>query len=130
MNNINWKYVIPLENKEEIQEIEKKYNVLLPNDLKECIEKNNAGYPDKKIFDTEVSKEKIFKDLISYNREDEENIYQFEELFRMNLIPFGLDPSGNVLCLNDDKKVILYLHETQEKEFVTDNFSEFLNKLY
>ena len=74
--------------------------------------------------------QKIFKDLISYNREDEENIYQFEELFRMNLIPFGLDPSGNVLCLNDDKKVILYLHETQEKEFVTDNFSEFLNKLY
>lgn len=130
MNNINWKYVIPLENKEEIQEIEKKYSVLLPNDLKECIENNNAGYPNKKIFDTEVSKEKIFKDLISYNREDEENIYQFEELFRINLIPFGLDPSGNILCLDDDKKVILYLHETQEKEFVANNFSEFLNKLY
>ena len=130
MNNINWKYVIPLENKEEIQEIEKKYSVLLPNDLKGCIENNNAGYPNKNIFDTEVSKEKIFKDLISYNSEDEENIYQFEELFRMTLIPFGLDPSGNVLCLDDDKKVILYLHETQEKEFVADNFSEFLNKLY
>ena len=130
MNNINWKYVIPLENKEEIQEIEKKYSVLLPNDQKECIENNNAGYPNKKIFYNEVSKEKIFKDLISYNREDEENIYQFEELFRINLIPFGLDPSGNILCLDDDKKVILYLHETQEKEFVANNFSEFLNKLY
>ena len=130
MNNINWKFVIPLENKEEIEKLEKKYNIVLPNDLKECIKNNNAGYPDKKTFDTKISKERVFKDLLSYNKDDDENIYQFEELFYTNLIPFGLDPFGNILCLNDDKKVILYLHETQEKEFVADNFSKFLNALH
>jgi len=65
MNNINWKFVIPMEDKEAIEKIEKKYNILLPNDLKECIRDNNAGYPDKKVFDTEISKERIFKDLLS-----------------------------------------------------------------
>ena len=131
MNSINWKYVIPLTNKDGIKEVEKKYNILLSDDLKECIKTNNAGYPNKKIFDTELSKERIFKDLISYNKEDEENIYQFEKLFYIGLIPFGLDPSGNILCMdNNNNKVVLYLHETGEKELVSNNFSEFLNKLY
>lgn len=129
MNNINWKFVIPMEDKEAIEKIEKKYNVLLPNDLKECIRDNNAGYPDKKVFDTEISKERIFKDLLSYNKEDDENIYQFEELFHVNLIPFGLDPAGNILCI-DENKIVLYLHETEQKEYVSNNFTEFLRKLY
>lgn len=127
---MEWKYVIPLINEENIIKVEKEYKIKLPEVLKEIIKKNNAGYPKKEIFDTEKEKERVFKNLLSYNKDDQENIFEYSNFFDKGLIPFALDPSGNVLCIDENKAIVFYLIEINEKELVANSFEEFLKKLY
>jgi hypothetical protein len=132
MAAINWKYVKPLSKTEAIEEFEKRYNVLLPVDLKQCIKAYNGGRPDKDTFDTDKSKECVFKTLLSFNEHDMENIYTYFPIIyaeQRSLIPFASDPGGNFLCVKDNK-IVLYLHETGGMENVASSFTDFLNKLY
>jgi hypothetical protein len=132
MTEITWKYVKPLINIGAIEEFEKKANISLPLDLKECIKANNGGRPSYSIFDTANSKGRVFKALISFNELDVENIYKFfpikESQFN-DLIPFASDPFGNYLCLQDTK-IVLYLHETAKLEFISNSFTGLLEKLH
>ena len=57
---MEWKYVKNI-NENEIVEVEKKYNINLPESLKNIILKYNGGRPDRRIFDTTTSKERVIK---------------------------------------------------------------------
>ena len=133
MDKIIWDFIIPLLDEKAIKRFEIKNAFQLPSDLKQCIEKNNAGMPDKETFDTEMAKGRVIKGLLSFNEGDEESIYDFIDFFKENgeikMFPFALDPFGNLICLKNGK-VVLWLHETKKIEFVASNFTEFLNKLY
>lgn len=128
---MEWKYVNNLKNNKSITEIEEKYNIKIPNYLKELIIQYNGGRPSDNTFDTENNKERVFKCLLSYNKDDRENIYIYDDLFRINYIPFANTPSGDVICLNvKNQKIELYLHETDKFEFISDNIKRFIEELY
>jgi cell wall assembly regulator SMI1 len=132
MSDITWKYVKKLTNDNAVEEFERKNQISFPEDLKQCIKMHNGGRPSRNIFDTDKTKERMFKTLLSFNNNDVENIDKYFHVIQTklkNLLPFASDPGGNFLCIQNNK-VVLYLHDTGNIEKVADSFSEFLKNLY
>lgn len=133
MKNIEWEFVIPLKDDMiiDIFEIENAYS--LPSDFKEFIKKNNSGMPLVNTFDTDKTKERNIKCILSFNKEDEENIYEFINLFKKNnyleMLPFAIDSFGNFICF-ENEKVVFWNCELETKEYIADSFSKFLDCLY
>ena len=128
---ITWRYVKPISSETAISDVEKKKNIMLPADLKEIIKKYNNGRPSLKLFDLGTEKEKEFKKLLSFNKEDVENIFGFLNIDTkiQGLLPFASDPSGNLICLYQDK-IYYWEHESDSIKYLADTFTDFLNKLY
>ena len=135
MQIVEWKYIPKHKTGNEVDVLEMKYHYKLPDDLKECIKKNNAGMPYPSKFDTATSKNKVFGGLLSFNKGEDDNIYDFITLFEsvkkneLSMFPFGLDPFGNIYCVKDDK-IVLWNHEEEVEEFISESFSDFLNMMH
>ena len=128
---MEWKYVKPLKDNSVFENIEKIYNVEIPIYLKELITKYNGGRPEKSIFDTKKSKERVLQGLISFNKEDKANIFIYEELLKKGYIPFAITEFGDLVCINNkNKNVELYLNENETIESICDSIEVFDHKLY
>ena len=128
---MEWKYVKPLKDNSVFENIEKIYNVEIPIYLKELITKYNGGRPEKSIFDTQKSKERVLQRLISFNKEDKANIFIYEELLKKGYIPFAITEFGDLVCINNkNKNVELYLNENETIESICDSIEVFYHKLY
>ena len=134
MSVFSWKYVKPLKSKDDINHFESTNNVKLPDDIISCFLNHNGGRPDKKTFDTENSKERVLKTLLSFNEGDIETIWSAFSVIsstQSQLVPIASDPSGNFICYNASMQCIeLWLHETDTTEKISDNFTAFLDMLY
>ncbi len=131
MQEITWKYIKPLTDVNVILDFEKKAGIVIPDDLKSVIQDFNNGRPSPNCFDLQNEKEKVFKKLLSFNISDVENVYECMELDTVieGLIPIASDSFGNFICLHQGK--IYYWHsESDQKEFLANTFTDFLNKLY
>ena len=132
---ITWKYVSPLKDSSEVDVLELKYCYMLPEDLKECIVKNNAGVPSLSTLDLGENKEMVFGGLLSFNEGDVDSIYDYISLFEtddgkgLKMFPFALDPAGNFFCI-ENGKVVFYDHEMDKTTVICNTFTEFLNMLY
>jgi hypothetical protein len=122
MNEITWKYVKPVIDEDNVLNFLQQHGVNLPQQILDCIIENNGGRPSINIFNTNKSKERVFKSLLSYNSDDTENIYSvYPHLFRgSGLYPIGTDTAGNFICvdLSNDYKLILWEHESKRKELI------------
>lgn len=126
---MNWKYVKPT-SFENVKEIEKLYGIELTDSLKALIFEANNGRPELDTFDTVSGKGKQFKKILSYNKDDTENMYSCIDLFKdTKLFPFGDDPAGNYICMDGDK-VVFFNHESGETEFVANSLKDFIYSLY
>lgn len=129
---LDWTRVKPLVNKNAIAEFEAKYAVSLPEDFKKCIVENNAGRPRPNAILSKDGNEFDVKVLLSYNKNDIENIYKVIDYFITNykgkLLPFASDSAGNYYCFNNES-VVLW---TQENEIVSicNSFADFARNLY
>lgn len=134
MSQIIWKYVKTLEEQNGIELFLDKYNIKLPNDILECLRVNNGGRPSLNAFDTDQSKERVFKALLSYNIEDKESIYNIysKEFSNKGLFPIASDVAGNFICINlkSDNEIVLLEHESGRIEYMGNTFSDVLNRLY
>ena len=136
IRDLKWKYIKPLEDKKRINYIEKKCNFSIPEQLKEYIINYNGGIPSINVFDSLNTKENLFGALISYNKSDSFNIDIVLEIFYNNyrnrdLLPFADDGCGNFICINiKTLEIVYFLHETEEIEFLSDNFNSFIECLY
>ena len=125
----------PLKDSSEVDVLELKYCYMLPEDLKECIVKNNAGVPSLSTFDLGENKEMVFGGLLSFNEGDVDSIYDYISLFEtddgkgLKMFPFALDPAGNFFCI-ENGKVVFYDHEMDKTTVICNTFTEFLNMLY
>lgn len=131
MNNIVWKRGTQID-ESLIKEVETMYNITLPMDYKKVVLENNNARPSVSTFDTEVSKEHVFKKLLSLRQDDIENVYKAKSVLSAvdtNLFPFGIDPAGNFLCFKNGI-VCYWLHEDDSVYKVANNFTDFLNGLY
>lgn len=132
---VTWKYTIPLVDDSTIELAELKYRFRLPEDLKECIAKNNAGTPSPSTFDLGNKKHMVFGGLLSFNEKDTDNVYEYLPLFvsengaNAKMFPFALDPAGNFFCVMNNA-IVLYDHETDSTVEVCKSFTELLEKLY
>jgi hypothetical protein len=134
MNNLSWKYVKPLKNPDTvISSFESKRDIKLPTDIVNCFKEFNGGRPNKKLFNTDKSNERIIKTLLSFNDEDPETISSVYDMLRVegqNLIPLASDPGGNFICYSEKYGIVLWLHEINSFEQIANNFTQFLNILY
>jgi cell wall assembly regulator SMI1 len=133
MDSLIWKYVEPLNNEEAISMFEFENSIKLPNDIISCVKQNNGGRPNKDTFDTQFSKERVFKTLLTYNKGDIEDVFSAFDMLKEeghNLIPLASDPGGNFICYDTINGIVLWLHETNTTEIIADTFTEFLSKLY
>jgi hypothetical protein len=138
MSELEWKLAYPLDDDSAIKEIEGILGKDLPNEFCEVIIKNNEASPSKSNFKTRTGAEHVFCNLISFNEDEDTNVFNTLEILRSNgleegMFPFGEDPFGNYLCLYyqaDDVTVVFWNHETGKIEKISDSFSEFLKLLY
>lgn len=134
MNNLSWKYVKPLKNSKAVECFEADYGLKLSQDITSCIKQNNGGRPDKKVFDTEVSKGRVIKSLLSFNNDDLETVYDAIDRLKgekSNLVPLASDPGGNYICFDTKQQdIVLWLHETNTTEKISSSFTAFLETLH
>ena len=119
MEILTWKYVKTLKDPDVVNKFLRKYDIVLPQTLLDCIVQNNGGRPSKKDFTTDKGREYVFKSLLSYNIEDAECIYDvYPSLFKAtSLYPIGTDASGNFICYDwNTQKYVLLKHETNTIE--------------
>ena len=119
MSELTWKYVKTLGDRHAVEAFLEENNLSLPEDLIVCLKDNNGGRPNRKTFDTDRSKGHMIKTLLSFNHGE------------FDLVPFASDPFGNFICYDDSRgDIVLWLHETNRMEKISDSFTNFLNMLY
>jgi cell wall assembly regulator SMI1 len=125
--------------------IELELGVALPEDFKTCVRKYHGGRPDNRRFsflDQKLGEMKSsFAVLLSFNRENSENILRSLELRQDQLpkgiVPFGDDGGGDMICFDyrhtaSNPPIVYWHHEREGDESVTflaKSFSEFLEML-
>lgn len=125
-----WKYVKKIDlNK--ILEVEKHFNYKFPNNFVNFVLQYNGGKPISKIFYVNKEIERVFKTMLSFNKEDRENIYiGFDTKYKNNLIAVASDEVGNLICYERDTNNIVYWnHELDELQFVAYKWIDFVNSL-
>lgn len=125
-------------NEKEFEAIENSLDVEFPIDFKNIVLENNGASPEKMLFDTQNTKERVAEYLLSFSKTDKDNIidvYNYvKDRFSRKLIPIIRDPFGNYICFDFSTKNLseLYFwnHETGSLEYISKTFSEFLDSLY
>lgn len=131
MNTMIWKRGSKID-ESVIKEAEDTFNIKYPEDYKNIVREYNNARPTINTFDTEVSKEHVFKKLLSLKKDDIETVYKAKQVLSSidnSLIPFGLDPAGNFLCFKNGS-IYYWLHEDDTIRKVANNFSDFIDSLY
>jgi len=132
--SIQWRDIIPLKVNSLIEDFEHAVTYEFPNSFKECVLNNNGGRPSISTFDTNKTEGRAIKLLLSFNKEDEENIWSMNEWDKSepnNLLAFAIDNFGNLICFDvNDDNIVFWNHENNETELVAKSFDEFLGKLY
>ncbi|MDM5186248.1 SMI1/KNR4 family protein [Bacillus sp. DX4.1] len=161
MSHIEWDNPDKLVSMECVQEVAKKIGVHFPQDYIKCVLENNGASVEPEAFDVKGI-ERVFGSLLSYDENRIENILKVYENYKgtlpSNVIPFAIDPSGNLICFDyknqkEDPIVVFWEHEgAWEKEalmeregitaeeaeevarenvfYVANTFTELLNKLH
>ena len=152
----NQSIIYPLPTDALLQEREVAWRVKLPDDYKEFIKKENGVIPSKRYFHFENNEKVIdrFLAILAISGEKTEEDYDIgvvstqlegrivfdEDSVGMQLIPIAALFGGDFLCLNyaeeaEHPSICIWYHEESYElepaiEFVANNFTEFLAKLY
>jgi len=131
---ITWRYVKPLNKVGAISQYGSQVSIVFDSAFVECVTQNNGGRPSVSTFDTDKTKERTIKSLLSFNEDDAENIFKSNKVLNKEttaLIAFAIDNFGNYICFSKDNgEVMFYDFESGKTEKISDNFSIFLEKLY
>ena len=132
---MNWKYVKALKSENAIAEFEKAYKIEFPDSFKEIVTKFNGGRPEKDVYDTDKTKERTIKSILSFNQDDKETIWKINEYSTEELgdkyVAFAIDHFGNLLCFSkSDQSIIFMDSETLKTEVIANDFASFIDKLY
>lgn len=115
-----------------IAEAEREYGIKLPEDVISVVKYNNNGRPSISCFDSPTSKEHELKKLLSFKKEDKENIYKVKKILTSvdpKMFPIANDPAGNLICLKNGV-VVYWMHENDAIEILANSFTEFISSLY
>lgn len=132
---MEWKYVKKLESVDLIGDYECLVKYVFVDSFRKCVIANNGGRPNKKVFDTDKTKERELKSFLSFNKNDRETVWKIFEWNKEELtdkyIPFGIDNFGNLICFEaSNDKIVFVNHEDMSVEIIADNFDAFMSGLY
>lgn len=136
---MKWKYIKPLKSSEAIREFEGQFTgnfrFEFPLSFKRWVLSHNGGRPEKYCFETMCgTKEKTMKCLLSFNRDDKENIWNhygwMKDRFNGRFVPFAIDNFGNYLCFDQIGTVLFVSLDPLGYEVVSYSFEQFLKILY
>jgi hypothetical protein len=139
MDNSIWRFVKPLHDEHSISEMEEMIGAKFPEDYVACVKQYNRAYPSIKVFRTAGGIERVFSNLLGFNKDDGASIFVTYDLFltyhekHKEWLPFAEDPFGNYICFDmstDPWAVVFWDHETDAVDGVADSFTEFLGMLY
>ena len=124
MSNIKWSFSTELNNSSVIDEVESRLSIEIPNELKNLIKEHNAGYPSPSKCIIPNFGESEVKLLLSYNENDEENIFDvldyFLKKYHKRVLPFASDPGSGYFCIKDDIVVYVSSLLTLDLEYFLD----------
>jgi len=125
-----WKYVEILDIKMLVK-IETHFNVKLPKDYIDELNKCNRGKPVNYRFDLSSRKECVLDYMINLG----DCIDQSKSIKNFSLIPIAMDPFGNYIAyqIENSKKIgniVFWDHETKSITFIAESFKMFLEMLY
>ena len=132
---MNWKYVKALKTENLIKEFEATFKFEFPVSFIDTVVNYNGGRPEMDVYDTDKTKERTIKSLLSFNKEDKETIWKIAEWSKDELkddyIAFAIDHFGNLLCFSvSDRSIVFMDMETLKTEMIANDFSTFIDKLY
>ena len=130
----------------DIYSFEKKYKVLMPEDIKKHYLQYNGGYPEKSVFLADNGKKYVLNYFFSICCGEGlafENIAKLlndRKVFPQWLIPFANDIGGNLFCYStkedENGAIYYYNHEFEYGEnpekyicFLSDSIVTFINSL-
>ena len=130
---MNWKYKIDVANPNVFSDIEKKYGIVISEELRVFILTTNAATPSKYNFMLGAT-ERVLGAILSFNEGETDTDTVYTALSTMedkSLVPFAIDPFGNYICYsNKDNKVVFWDHETSGVSSTEKGLDEFLDSLY
>lgn len=131
MKRMIGKYKINLKDKNVFNDIEEEYDIRIPNGFKRFIIDNNAATPEKHRIII-GNQERVFGSVLSFNKDDDDNVFRYLKRFiPNNLLPFGLDPFGNIFCIDlKSGDVQFWNHEIDKTYSAHCNLSNFVSSLY
>lgn len=129
-------------NDEVIQNVERYFGIIFPQDYKECVKLFNGGYPEPDVFTIEEDDDIVFSCLLSFTNE-EANIVEVYEIATKYLpkgvFPFAKDPFGNLICFDyrqdtESPIITFYDKEIEDEENklfrICDTFTELIERLH
>ena len=101
------KWINYLQLKDSLDSFEKKFNVNLPDDLKDIINKYNKGFPIPNKFVLKDGTKVEFSQMLSFNKNETFSVYNcfMEEMQKKNIVPFAMTSNGSFICI----KILLAL---------------------
>lgn len=143
MSTIRWACPASAASESDVVAVEKRFGVVLPKDLRDCILRHNGAGPQPDVFDTVGEKGRVFDSLLSFCEGDPKYVVDSFEATRSRLppltFPFAHDPSGNFLCLryrspkDERPTAVFWEHDAPQSRSVTkvaDSLEELLSSLY
>lgn len=132
MSKILWKFSEPLQYENVLDDFEIEYAFRISDEFKQFITECNGGVPNKNIFDVpQVGK--VLANLLSFNKDDDENVYlvlgNFIKNEKLYALPFATDGFGNYICLKG-QEIAFWNHETDSMDKIADSLEAFLNMLH
>ena len=128
----DWKRVSKL-TMEEIDDLCKKYSVLLPEDYRLSIgDINGGGLVSARVYVQGIGNVPYSRNitLADDKRGNAFSLFNIFDEGKRKYFPFGDVGNGDYFCFDINKnQVVLYCHETQETVFVCNTFTEFLKMI-
>lgn len=135
----NWTGTIPVENPNVFSELENTYGIEIPDQMKEFIQKYNAGkvHYHPYIYNLHQNSRCVFSGLLSFNKNDFNNVFSVIETLTKNntpleVIPFGIGVGDNVILgLNKDG---IYVYDKDldligNKKLLCRDVDDFIQKI-
>lgn len=128
--------IVPLKQESYLDDFEKDFDCLIPEELRDFIIRYNASTPVSSCFKTLKGIQHSINSFISLNKEDERNAWEhnremIEERDDDSLIAFATTMCRDYLCFDKESlKIVLLSHDSLSEECVAAGFEDFINSIY
>ncbi len=117
-----------------INNVEKKINYTFVEDYKKYLLNNSTLKPEKNILGLSNGTEKLVRYFYSMDPNSKTYILKFQSFdseLKNKIVPFAELEFGDTLCFErGTNKIVIYNHETDTFDVITDDWNTFIKELY